>query len=58
MGDVFSIQFLKGSPLNQMHKGNKFFGGQPIRGKNGVPNISKVLAAVNQDVRGELINDS
>lgn len=31
-------------------------GGQPIRGKSGVPNISKVLAAVNQDIRSELIN--
>ena len=26
-------------------------GGQPIRGKNGIPNISKVLDAVNRDLR-------
>lgn len=29
-------------------------GGQPIRGKNGIPNISKVLDTVNQDLRFNL----
>lgn len=29
-------------------------GGQPIRGKNGIPNISRVLNAVNRDLRSNL----
>jgi len=29
-------------------------GGQPIRGKNGIPNISRVLDVVNQDLRSRI----